>query len=180
MDDPDFGRAVVLLVEHGAEGALGLVLNKPTDVSVARVLPEELTGLVEEKPEEACALRHGGPCRGPLMVLHRYAPASQIEVLPGLHFATEQELVEAALREGREPAVTEGRRLLFFAGYAGWGPGQLEGEIAGGAWALVGGDAERVFGVDVGTWARLTREVSQANFRDSLNPKIVPPDASLN
>ena len=182
MDDPNFGRAVILLVEHGEQGALGLVLNKPTAVPVRDVLPDALRELLDESDNQPIALRHGGPCRGPLMVLHRCGAASQIEVLPGMHFATEEALVAAVLGEAAETddAVDKGQRVLFFAGYAGWGPGQLEGEIADDAWAVLPGDVEAVFGVDVTTWTRLVREVSKDTLRRSMNPNIVPPDASLN
>lgn len=184
MDDPNFGAAVILMVEHGDEGALGLVLNKPTTAMVREVLPEELQALVEDTDEDAMddqSLRHGGPCRGPLMVLHRCEEASQVEVLPGLHFATHQELVEIVLRDLVGAKETEGRRrVLYFAGYAGWGPGQLEGEIEQDAWTVVSGDVESVFAVDETMWIRLVRDASKAALKRTMNPKIIPPDASLN
>ncbi|MEM1099195.1 MAG: YqgE/AlgH family protein [Planctomycetota bacterium] len=184
MEDPNFGAAVVLMVEHGEEGALGLVINKPTTALVRDVLPDELQELVEASDADESdeqSLRHGGPCRGPLMVLHRCDEASQVEVLPGLHFATHQELVEIVLRDlvGADDSAAE-RRVLYFAGYAGWGPGQLEGEIEEDAWAVVSTDTDAVFGVDETTWTRLVRDVSKEALRRTMNPKIVPPDASLN
>lgn len=185
MDDPNFGRAVVLMVEHGEQGALGLVLNKPTDVSVCDVLPDALAQLLDEPAGDDQALRHGGPCRGPLMVLHRCDEASQVEVFPGMHFATHDELVEMVLRQQAEAnsasgGRSSGRSVLYFAGYAGWGPGQLEDEIRRDAWSVVSGNAEAVFGVDGTLWTRLVRDAAQTALKRTMNPKIVPPDASLN
>jgi putative transcriptional regulator len=183
LEDPNFGRAVILLVEHGAEGSLGLVLNKPTEVSVEQVVPDGLRLLLSSREQaDELVLRHGGPCRGPLMVLHRVEPAAQTLVLPGVFFTSDADMVERALLAAADEGSgdTDRRGFLFFAGYAGWGPGQLEAEIREEAWTVIGSDAEAVFGIDGSTWTRQTRATRQAAWRASMNPRIVPPDASLN
>lgn len=139
--DPNFVDTVVLLLDVNAEGALGVVLNRPTVVPVSEVLGE--WGDVVEEPE---VLFQGGPVStdGALAVAH---------ALPGgeggagfrpvwgrvglLDLDTPRELVEGTVD-----------RLRIFAGYAGWGPGQLEAEVAEGSWYVVPGLVDDVFGED--------------------------------
>ncbi len=169
MLDPNFERTVILLVHHNDEGALGLVLNKPTPMRVRDALPAS----VEHGHEVEDVLRKGGPCEGPLMVLHGSAEASQVEVLPGVYFATEQDLVERVMESA------EGR-TMYFAGYAGWGPGQLEDEIAADAWMVLEGQPDEVFGAGHDTWSRLVRTLAKEAMKQQINPNIVPDDPSLN
>ncbi len=192
MLDPNFERAVVLVVEHGESGAIGLILNRPTHLAVRDVVPAE----VEVAQSVGQVLRKGGPCEGPLMVLHGDKASSQIEVVPGVHFATEQDLVEAVMRAAGGAGGSDGEpeaessdhgqhdgdpgQVLYFAGYAGWGPQQLEAEIAGEAWLVVPAAADEVFAADGRSWSRLVRTLAREAVRHSLNPKIVPPDPSVN
>ena len=169
MLDPNFERTVILLVEHGEAGALGLVLNKPTPMRVQDALPES----VEHGHEVEDVLRKGGPCEGPLMVLHGSAEASQVEVLPGVHFATEQDLVERVMEAADASA-------MYFAGYAGWGPGQLESEIGSDAWLVLEGRPDEVFGAGAETWPRLVRTLAKEAVKQTMNPNIVPSDPTLN
>ncbi len=125
-----FAQAVVLLVRHNAEGALGLILNKCTAASL-----EEHWGQVSDV---AChrqqAIFLGGPCEGPLVALHTDEFLLEIEVLPGLYFTAGKEKLESLA------AQTDERPAKFFAGYSGWSAGQLENEIAP---RLLVGDAGR-------------------------------------
>jgi putative transcriptional regulator len=121
LRDPHFNRTVVLLLQHGEEGAFGLVVNRP-----ARV---------EELPFPVFA---GGPCSSQgLLMLHGHAEwsgsegSADNEIAPGILLGDAACL--ARLTEA--PAGTEVRFRLF-AGYAGWGPDQLERELAAGAWAI--------------------------------------------
>ncbi|MCC9308526.1 YqgE/AlgH family protein [Kitasatospora sp. RB6PN24] len=135
LTDPNFARAVVLLLDHDEQGALGVVLNRPTPVEVSDVLDgwSELTG----SPR---VVFQGGPVG--------LDSALAVAVVPGepgpqdplgwrrVHGAIGLVDLEAP------PQVLAGElgALRVFAGYAGWTPGQLEQEIAEGAWYLV--DAE--------------------------------------
>ena len=131
MDDPNFAYAVILMVEHHEEGALGLVLNRPSDTPV-----NEVWGQISALP---CpidrSLLRGGPCPGPLMLLHDRPRHAQVEVCRGVCFTTEEPLVQELIREPADP-------LSFFLGYAGWGPGQLEGELNQGGWLVTPATAE--------------------------------------
>src|SRR5437660_1340859 len=87
LPDPNFARTVILMVRHGEEGALGLVLNRPLETTVHEACSEVL--------ETPCAaegfLYQGGPCEGPLMALHTNADASDMDVIEGVYFTTERE-----------------------------------------------------------------------------------------
>ncbi len=134
LQDPNFVRSVVLMLDHDARGALGLVLNNPVDTTmgeVARSLDLDWRG-DEEQP-----IRVGGPvepARG--WILHdqpEWDPSAE-DVMPGIKLTTSLEPVRAS-SDGVFGG--DGSRFLFLLGYAGWGPGQLEAEIGAGSWVLV-------------------------------------------
>lgn len=129
--DPNFERAVVLMLEHNREGALGLVLSDE--------MPDRLTAVLDDLEiiwggDEATLLRKGGPVepsRG--WILHatpEWDPTAQ-EVLRGVWLTTSLDRVDRGL------AVGEEGQFVFLLGYAGWGPLQLEAEIAAGSWVAV-------------------------------------------
>ena len=173
MGDPNFERSVILVVQHGPEGAMGLVLNQPTGTAVAEVLGDE----IEAECGTGEMLYRGGPCEGPLMVLHGDPTHGQEQVLDGLYFATEREYVEPALSGAVSPA-------RFFAGYSGWGAGQLEGELAAEAWSVLEADAATVLAstpaAQVDVWRKLIRVQASGTLFKDWNPKIVPRDPSMN
>ena len=114
-----FTRAVVLLIRHNDDGALGLILNRRT-----RATLKEAWGKLSEVPcfrEESLFL--GGPCEGPLMALHQHTALLEHETLPGLYFCASKDKLE------RLAATKGGPPVKFFAGYSGWSAGQLEDEI---------------------------------------------------
>lgn len=171
MDDPNFAHAVILMVEHHAEGALGLVLNRPTDTRV-----DEVWGQISDLP---CPidqrLLRGGPCPGPLMLLHTRPRHAQVEVCRGVCFTTEEPMVAEIIAEPAEP-------ISFFLGYAGWGPGQLENELSQGAWLVTKANAEVVFDPDPddGLWMRVITGIDRSLAMLAMNPRIVPNDPSMN
>lgn len=116
MLDPNFSKSILVLLEWSDEGAFGLVLNRPTDVSVADHLPD-WASLVAEP----AVVHMGGPV--------------QREIAIGLDVSKGRppSLIDLA---GDHPETLE--RLRVFAGYAGWGPGQLDFELEEQAWHLAG------------------------------------------
>ncbi|MFP4146005.1 MAG: YqgE/AlgH family protein [Phycisphaeraceae bacterium] len=167
LEDPNFQRSVSLMVEHDAgQGAVALVLNRPTPTSLrqAWLRVSELPCRHEEP------LHLGGPCEGPLMVLHTVPELAQVEVLPGLYFSTDGEQVEQLVSEGAGP-------MRFFTGYAGWSPGQLEAELATGSWIPLPAEREEIF---AGTTTQWTRLYDRAMNEPYLWPRIVPPNARVN
>ena len=124
-DDPNFRRAVVLVLEHADEGALGIVLNQPMEVRAAEALPEPLASVVSE----GAPVFRGGPVQpGTVIVLAEFDdPTSAGGIMFGSVGILDPESVEG----GRSPAMSRARA---FGGYAGWGGGQLESEIQQDAW----------------------------------------------
>ena len=137
--DPNFAHTVVLLVDYGDTGAMGLILNRPTAVGLSEALPElEAVALASDR------LYEGGPVsRQVMLVLVEAAerPTDAEPVTGSLWVSGSRALVEALA------AAPEGQRRRFrvYSGYAGWAPGQLDSEIARGGWHLVAGDEEMVF-----------------------------------
>lgn len=168
--DPNFVQSVVLIVQHDENGALGLILNRPTQMTL-----KEAWEQVSEIPcSRSDPLYVGGPCEGVLMVLHSIEDEGQIEVMEGVYFATQSEQIQALLTRPEES------RMRFFVGYAGWQAGQLEGEMEGGSWTVAPADAERVFGPDKDLWRRVKREVAMHSILGRVNPRILPSDPSHN
>lgn len=132
--DPNFRRSVVLIAEHGEEGAIGLVLNRPAEVRVQDATPM-LSGLVE--PEAPLFI--GGPVRrDAVLVLAEFSdPALAERPVVGTVGFADPEL---------DPDLVQGiLRARVFAGYAGWGPGQLEGEMGESAWIIEPALPEDIF-----------------------------------
>ncbi|GIW71916.1 MAG: UPF0301 protein [Planctomycetota bacterium] len=138
--DPNFFRTVVLLCEHTPQGALGLVLNRVTEHAIGEVcaqIPEAL-GRTER-------VYVGGPVQTDhLLVLHREPTLDGKPIIDGIRLVGDAEVLRALLASPHTP----GRDLFrCYAGYAGWGEGQLERELEAGGWILVEGDARLVFDV---------------------------------
>jgi putative transcriptional regulator len=123
--DPNFRRTVVLVGEHNDEGALGVVLNRPTAVSIQEAVPP-LASIVT--PDDRLFL--GGPVQpqSPVVLAQFEHPdLADLLVFGSIGFMTGEAL----------PQPGDGiRRARVFAGYSGWGPGQLEAEIEGDSWIL--------------------------------------------
>jgi putative transcriptional regulator len=125
LTDPNFHRTVVLVGEHGEDGALGVVLNRQTEATVDEALPE-LTALVSGTD----AIHVGGPVQpSAVVVLAEFEDPDRAEtlVLDDVGFLPS---------EVDPDALGALRRARVFAGYAGWGPGQLDGELAEGSWIV--------------------------------------------
>lgn len=169
LGDPNFDRSVVLVVEHTAEGALGLVLNRPTDLHVAEALPDW-----RRLASEPAVLHVGGPVeeRSGWCLARAIDPDGLEGFVPVLH---DLGLVDLSLDPGGlVGAVTD---LRLYAGYSGWGPGQLDHELAAEAWFVVDAEVDDPFQVDgQALWSRILARQGGALARLSLFPR----DPSLN
>ena len=130
--DPNFDRTVVLVLEHGDDGSLGLVLNRPTDEEVDEMLPT-WRPLISGQ----AVLFDGGPVEEEAII-----GLAWVRDLPEVGFADLDEGL-GTLDLSEDPDAFDGRveDLRLFRGYAGWAPGQLEDELAANAWIVV--DADR-------------------------------------
>lgn len=133
LQDPNFRHTVVLLLQHGQEGAFGLVVNRPASVK----------GL-------SFPLYTGGPCKSQgMLMLHGHAewadsPEKEKAIAPGIFLGDSD-----CLRQATEAPPVESLRFRVFNGYAGWGPGQLEGELASGGWTIVPASGDVLFDTPV-------------------------------
>jgi putative transcriptional regulator len=174
LRDPNFFRSVIFMVQHGKDGALGLILNRPLDMTIKQACDDAL--------EIACAvdavLHQGGPCEGPLMALHSHRKAAQLgqsgahsEVLNGVYFSTERDELAWLLKQPKPKAK-------FFVGYSGWGPGQLERELETGSWLIAKASMKVVLeGGDADQWSKL---VTLATLGDGIKEELIPEDPSVN
>jgi putative transcriptional regulator len=144
MADPTFSGTLVYLCDHSEKGALGLVINRPTDIDL-KSLFSRIDLKLEIEPLLHVPVYFGGPVqteRG--FVLHEPManPYTSSMVVPGgLEMTTSKDVLEA-VAEGQGPA-----RFLLTLGHAGWGAGQLEEEISRNGWLTVEADPKIVFDV---------------------------------
>jgi putative transcriptional regulator len=169
LGDPNFYRTVVLLLEHTDSGAIGLVLNRPTSRSVRDVWAQ----LGRENCHCDAPLHIGGPVAGPLMALHNEPDVAEAEVMPGVYFSAQRDHLDQ-LVASPPPA------FRIFTGYSGWAEGQLEGELAEGAWLTVPATAELIFYSEGDLWRRIARQLSQAFYTTVLGSGRLPPKEGLN
>lgn len=132
-----FERTVVLICEHDAEGAFGLVLNRTSGNKVGEMLVANLPELLKE-----CPLYVGGPVQpAALSYLHSDSFVPDANVLPNLSLGHS---LDTLIELGESFPST--RKIKMFAGYAGWDAGQLEGELKRKAWLTYPASLELVFG----------------------------------
>ena len=154
LEDESFARSVVYLCEHSERGALGLIINKPTDITLKGLFDKVDLSLRREDLTKEPVFQ-GGPVqteRG--FVLHEpmlmdkgetdeSAYASTMTIPGGLDMTTSKDVLEA-LSTGAGP-----RRVLITLGYSSWGEGQLESELAENAWLTVAADLSVIFDTPV-------------------------------
>jgi len=178
LGDPNFARTVVLLVQDDAEhGTLGLVLNRPSEITVKQAFQEELS--------IACAVEaflfKGGPCEGVMTVLHGCADVGDIEVTKGVFFTSRREAIESIMlksEDGPTDASAERPAPRYFVGYAGWSVGQLDNELEAGGWLLTPATKDHIFGsADEEQWNKLITEVTLGKWVD---PARMPEDPTVN
>ena len=135
MPDPNFRESVVLVVQSESAEATGVSINRPTNRSLAELLPSERFEAFTDP------IFFGGPVAPQglfaLFQADRYSGGA-VPMLPGVFLAVLPDSVDALLNH--PPA-----KIRFFSGYSGWAPGQLQGELERGDWLVVDADAKTVF-----------------------------------
>ena len=176
LEDASFARSVVYLCEHSARGALGLVINKPTDIKLQNLFDKVELPLGRADLKDIPVF-HGGPVqteRG--FVLHEAVVAgeakpdepvyaSTMTIPGGLEMTTSKDVLEA-IATGAGP-----RKVLVSLGYSAWGEGQLESELAENSWLTVGADVSVIF--DTPVEERYERALSLLG----LKPWMLSPEA---
>jgi putative transcriptional regulator len=168
MTDPNFSRSVVLIAEHTEDGAMGLVLNRPAATTVGEAVPDLAWLAADDSPVFV-----GGPVAETAVIV--LAEFDRPEMAGAL---VEDDLGFIGT-DADEPEQLEGavRRARVFAGHAGWGPGQLEDELAEDAWIVEPPRREEVFTAEPEElWAAVLRRKGRRYALLST----MPPDPSLN
>ena len=164
LRDPNFDHTVLLMCVHNAEGAMGLVINRPAPVSLADIL-RQMEIDVDAKNNKSAMV--GGPVAVENGLLLYQADAAsetredELRVSEQLRLCPNQAVLRAISR-GRDPT-----QYHVFLGHSGWGPGQLEGEISQGAWIPTKLRLELIFDTPI------EQRWEQALIREGINPSQV-------
>jgi putative transcriptional regulator len=169
LPDENFFRSVVLMVTHDEQGALGLVLNRPTNKKFGEVW-SQFTG----KPSE-CSLEiyWGGPVDGPPILIHTQRAWAEVEVIDGVYMSAAEENVNHLI-------ISEPEQTRLFCGYSGWGPQQLEQEIKCGGWLVTPGNAEDVFDETDELWKKIGKQIGGHVLFSEKEKQHLPNDPSMN
>lgn len=141
LQDPNFARTVVLLCEHAADGAFGLVLNRPTDVAAANAV--HLEPAIEGG--NGLKLWIGGPVepeRGWIIVDREPVGVESRQIVEGVYLSSSPLVLRRVLEAEPRP------RARVLAGYAGWGPGQLDDELSESSWLIADVQPDLIFDVE--------------------------------
>ena len=142
MTDPSFAETLTIICEHGPEGALGIVVNRPSVLSMSEIFRQIGIDSHEHSEVGQHTVYSGGPVsqeRGFVLNSGESSWDSSLEVCSGLQLVTSTDVL-VAMAKGKGP-----KRALVALGYAGWGAGQLEKEISENAWLTCEADSSIVF-----------------------------------
>jgi len=149
MRDPNFAQTVVFLIDYDVQGAFGLIIDRPTVHTLTELWPD-IAGL------EAHSVYFGGPVfPNRLLFLLRSNDAAQEmrQVIPGVHLGSDELTLKRIIAKGEEEFRT-------YAGYSGWGPGQLDYEIARGDWHVILAEKRFIFAAKPAeVWEELIQRV---------------------
>ena len=149
LPDPRFAHTVVLLLTHGADGMMGVVVNRPTPVQLSDVMPE-----AKGPKARTDTVFLGGPVMpSGMLVLVRTAkpPSGSERIFEDVHAIMGREVLRRVLRSKLPPG-----RLRAYAGHAGWAPGQLDAELSRGDWYVIPAEGSVVFSdAPDGVWPQL-------------------------
>jgi len=141
LGDPNFSRSVILLLEYSKEnGAIGFVLNKPTDLN--------MSDMIEEYPIDSFRYHYGGPVK-PENVFFLHTLGDSIDhsqqIIPGLWWGGDFDQITSLIKSGTVPQ----REVKFFGGYSGWAAQQLEDELLERSWILSSMSTEQIMKEDI-------------------------------
>lgn len=167
---PIFARGVILMLDHSGGGAAGVILNRPTESTVATVAEQ----VFEESSDWDKVIGLGGPVPGPLLVLHTIEELADQTILPGVFSTVDAAKVRDLVRRQAEPSLT-------LANYSGWSPGQLESEIAEGSWITLPARPVMVFRDTPGDhWETVMKEYNGLRLCSLLGLRGMPDDPRAN
>ncbi len=141
LQDPNFARSVVLLCDYVPDGAFGLVLNRPTDMSASSMVKLE-PAVIDGNTLPLCIGGPVEPQRGWILIAEPPEEAEYRTICDGVYLSTSPTLLRRVLTTSPAP------RARVLAGYAGWGPGQLDAELAQSAWLMGKVDTDLIFDIE--------------------------------
>lgn len=169
LNGSDFSQTVIYLVAYSQRGALGVVVNRPTDIQLARALPH-----LADQPHAEDVIYAGGPVgRAQMLLLVRSQTFSRGEMLP----ITAEVSVTSSPDNLTRLAATATAQFHVYAGYAGWSARQLDSEVARGDWHVMPADPTTLFDTDLkDVWSALKKKDSRGtaewiHARPPLYPK---------
>lgn len=166
LADPRFRETVVLLISYGDDGVTGLIINRPTEARLADMLPS-----VQGLKGRADVVYYGGPVEGHRMLLlvrSGERPEGSGPVFRDVYVSSSKNTLENMLI-----AHKTAKHLRVYAGYAGWMPRQLDGEVSRGDWLIVTADARLIFEKKPSEiWPELIRRGSEIQVRDGTRPDL--------
>jgi putative transcriptional regulator len=170
LQSPIFTRSVILMLEQNEEGAIGLILNQPINVTMT-----DLSGKIfVEDFEWNKPISLGGPVSSSLMMLHGNGDLADEEVIPGVFITTEASKVQELIQQRPEPS-------LVLANYSGWGPGQLDGELRRDSWLTLPATIDHVFWTgERELWKVAVSQSRTKMLTELLGVREVPAEPSFN
>jgi putative transcriptional regulator len=160
LGDPRFRETVVLLISYDSRGAAGLIINRPTEVPLADMLPD-VAGIKKRSD----IVYYGGPVDGHRMLMLIRSgdkPVESTQVLDRVYLSSSRDLLER-MTGARKNAG----QFRVYAGYAGWAPGQLDAELSRGDWHILRADANTIFDRKSDeVWPELIRKGSAIQVRN--------------
>jgi putative transcriptional regulator len=168
LTDRNFFRTVILILRHEPSDAFGLVLNRPTGCP----LSEMLENPSDTPIQDGLGLHWGGPVEGPLMALHRESDLGEMPCGDEVYGTMDERHLLSLIR--RPDSACK-----FFAGYSGWGPGQLDSELEAGGWLVAELDEDDVFGETSELWETVVQRVGRS-IMQTLVPLHGDFDVSVN
>lgn len=177
LGDPRFRETVVLLISYDSDGAMGLIINRPTTLSLSEAFPDN--GKFRNRKDTVYV---GGPVgvnRMMLLIRSRTRPEQSSHVINGVYASWSREVLDRLVDSGRK-----GKQFHVYIGYAGWAPGQLEQEVSRGDWHITDADAKTIFDRNAAEiWPDLIRRSAVLHVRTMLRtanpaPPMAPADTS--
>jgi putative transcriptional regulator len=139
--DPDFVKTVILLIQHSDQQAVGVVLNRPGNITVDKVWKGKRNWMSQQ------CVYLGGPVPGPLMAVHTHQPFGEIDIVAGVYYSVQKKHLE-------QIAAKTDMQCKFFDSHTGWGPGQLEQWLEEKAFLILPATSEYVFYVENNLWEK--------------------------
>jgi len=170
LPDPNFAETVVLLTQYNEEGALGLILNQRSELSLSRVLRK-----LPAAKDRVDPVYLGGPVeRTAVLALLRSKakPEDSLPVFGEVYMVSSRPMLEKTLE-----SHIKANQFHVYLGYAGWGPGQLDREVRLGSWHVMPGEAAAVFDPEPESlWARVVAraELKIALLGSPFHPAVLP------